>query len=93
MRRHTETIQGDAANRLRAGSQEHVWLKFINFEIGEISWKRSRPGLAFDKPLKYGSQLDFSFSRASLPALEFNPAFVKAVEHLNAGCGVLHALR
>ena len=33
------------------------------------SWERSRPALAFDKPLKYGSQLDFSFSRASLSAL------------------------
>jgi hypothetical protein len=29
----------------------------------------------------------------SLSALEFNPAFVEAIEHLNAGCGVLHALR
>jgi hypothetical protein len=56
-------------------------LKSIDFEIGEISWERSRLALAFDKPLKYGSLLAFSFSRASLSALEFNPAFVEAIEH------------
>src|SRR3984957_8853164 len=61
------------------------------FESGEFRQERSRP--AFDKLLQHGSQLDFSFSRASLSALEFNPAFVEAIEHLNAGCGVLHALR
>src|ERR1700722_16362912 len=61
--------------------------------IGEISRERSRPALAFDKPLQHGSQLDFSFSRTSLSTLEFNPALVEAIEHLNAGCGVLHALR
>jgi hypothetical protein len=63
----------------------------IDFAIGEMSRDRSRPAFAFDKPLKHGSQLDVSFSRASLSALELNPAFVEAIEHLNAGCGVLDA--
>src|SRR5580693_1208460 len=67
--------------------------KFINFAIGGTSRELSRLALGFDEPLEHGSQLDFSLSRARLTALEFNPAFVEAIEHLNAGHGVLHALR
>jgi hypothetical protein len=46
-----------------------------------------------DERLQHGSQPDFSLSRASLSALELDPAFVEAIKHLDAGYGVLHALR
>src|SRR5580700_948291 len=60
---------------------------------GGIPSRSLRLGRAFYELLEHGSQLDFSLSRAGLAALEFNPALVEAVEHLNAGHGVLHALR
>src|SRR5580704_18370623 len=46
-----------------------------------------------DECLQHGLQPDFSLSRASLSALELDPAFVEAIKHLDAGYGVLHALR
>jgi hypothetical protein len=46
-----------------------------------------------DERLQHGFERDFSLSRASLSALELDPAFVEAIKHLDAGCGVLHALR
>lgn len=55
--------------------------------------EHSRLPLAFDECLQNGFERDFSLSRARLSALELDPAFVKAIKHLNAGGGVLHALR
>ena len=45
------------------------------------------------KCLQDGLQCFLALARAGFPALEFDPALVKAIEHPDAGCGVLHALR
>src|SRR6184192_478448 len=55
--------------------------------------ERSRLSSRLDERLQHGFQRDSSLSRARLSALELDPAFVEAIKHLDAGCGVLHALR
>ena len=54
--------------------------------------RRSGLLLAFDERLEHSFQCDFSLSRASFAIFEFDPAFVETIKHLNAGCGILHAL-
>src|SRR5256886_17429120 len=55
--------------------------------------ERSRLLSRLDERSQHGFQRDSSLSRARLSALELDPAFVGAIKHLDAGCGVLHALR
>src|SRR5438552_16687818 len=55
--------------------------------------ERSRLSSRLDERLQHGFQRDSSLSRARLSALELDPAFVEAIKHLDAGCGVLHSLR
>src|SRR4029077_10504607 len=68
-------------------------MEFIEFARCAVSRKRSGLPLAYDERLEHGFQRYFSLSRASLGALELDPAFVEAIKHSNSGCGVLHALR
>jgi hypothetical protein len=78
-----------APGRFRGGDCFDVALVIIAAFLGE----RSRLSSRLDERLQHGFQRYFSLSRASLSALELDPAFVEAIKHLDAGCGVLHALR
>jgi len=48
---------------------------------------------AFYQRLQHGFEGDLSFSRAGVAVLELDPALIEAIQHPDAGCGILHALR